>query len=94
MKSIKVTLISDGPVRPQEPMKNILLIALGYYGRGSTVTEAYTNIKKAGCPSDSVVVMQVGSTELKFIDMMTVEGHVAFAMKFPKLSCLKGAEKV
>lgn len=73
-------------------MKNILIVCLGYYGRGTTIAEAYDNVKKAGAASNQSAVLMIGKTELNFIDIMHVEGEMLASISFTKLSHLKCAK--
>lgn len=75
-------------------MKRFLIVTLGYYGRGATVAEAFENVKKAGADLRAVAVLQVGKTELVFRDIMHVEGEVDWAVRVPRLSCLRGWKEV
>lgn len=76
---------------------NILVVTMGYYGRGSTVEEAAVRCHKAGSPLAYKAVVIIVNTEIKFIDAMSVgypkvtakdgvfiteEGHPLFRTEF------------
>lgn len=52
---------------------NFLVVTLGYYGRGSTATEAAQNCHKAGSPKTYQGCLIVTNTEINFVDAMFVE---------------------
>ena len=56
---------------PEKP-KNCLVVALGYFGRGSSVKEAATNCHKAGAGKRDCCCVVITDVELEFIDAFTV----------------------
>lgn len=67
------------------PLKNILVVALGYFGRGSTVEEAARNCLKAGAVKTDCVSVIIASNEIEFVDAFTVaypKGEPGFQTTF------------
>jgi hypothetical protein len=71
--------------KPAAPLKNTLVVALGYFGRGANVPEAARNCLAAGAVKTDGVSVIIASNEIEFIDLFTIgypKGEPSFQTSF------------
>ena len=70
-------------------MKNILVIALGYFGRGSSVKEAAQNCLKAGARKTDAVTVVIANCEMTFISIYNIEYEKSEGLFITNFVCKK-----